>query len=256
MKTAIFEYEALHATAWHQHESGQFYWLSRGIIIIETALAQWAVTPGSVGWFPAGLRHRAWVPTHVSGKSLYLNPLSRIPFPSQPAIYGMDAFFLAVLERLFTNAPAPSTVEYQNTLLTVLRHETEHLAELPLQLILPVDRRARSVANTLMKNPDCMLDQAQLAQQAGLSVRSLSRLFRQQTGLSFSQWRQQAKVVVSLQWLYAGIPVGEVASLSGYSNVSAYIEVFRQRFGKTPGQFMNGKSPAEQAKIRKHNNEI
>lgn len=110
---------------------------------------------------------------------------------------------------------------------------------MPLQLTLPVDRRARNVANQLLKNPACELDQTQLAQQWGLSVRSLSRLFTQQTGLSFSQWRQQAKVVTSLQWVLAGLPVSEVALRSGYSNVRAYIDVFRQRFGKTPGQLQN-----------------
>jgi len=106
-------------------------------------------------------------------------------------------------------------------------------------LTLPVDRRAGNVANQLLKSPACELAQPQLAQQWGLSVRSLSRLFTQQTGLSFSQWRQQAKVVTSLQWVLAGLPVSEVALRSGYSNVSAYIDVFRQRFGKTPGQLQN-----------------
>ena len=94
------------------------------------------------------------------------------------------------------------------------------------------------MASELLKNPAGTRDQSQLAQQWGLSVRSLSRLFKEQTGLRFSQWRQQAKVVASLQWVLADLPVSEVAALSGYSNVSAYayIDVFRQRFGKTPAQ--------------------
>ena len=93
------------------------------------------------------------------------------------------------------------------------------------------------MANELVNNPGCMLNQAQLAHKWGMSVRNLSRLFNQETGLSFSQWRQQAKILSSLQWVLAGLPVAEIAALSGYSNVSAYIEIFRQRFGKTPGQF-------------------
>ncbi|ECP5716443.1 helix-turn-helix transcriptional regulator, partial [Salmonella enterica] len=115
--------------------------------------------------------------------------------------------------------------------------ELNQLPELPLHLILPEDRRARNVANELLETPGSVLSQTQLAHKWGISVRNLSRLFHQETGLTFSRWRQQAKVLSSLQWIFAGLSVNEVAYLSGYSNVSAYIEIFRERFGKTPGQF-------------------
>jgi AraC-like DNA-binding protein len=108
---------------------------------------------------------------------------------------------------------------------------------LPLALKLPTERRARSVADKLLSQPACIMDQQQPAHEAGLSIRSINCLFSQQTGLSFSHWHQQAKVVASLRWVSEGLPVSEIASLSGYSNVSAYIDVFRQSFGKTPSRF-------------------
>lgn len=94
-----------------------------------------------------------------------------------------------------------------------------------------------------IKKTGCALNQTQLAHQWGISVRNLSRLFHQETGLIFSRWRQQAKILSSLQWIFAGLPANEVTCLSGYSNVSSYIEIFRERFGETPGQFKEtGKS--------------
>lgn len=205
-------------------------------MVIETEFAQWTVTPGSVGWFPPNLNHRAWVPGNVTGNSLYLDPVASNHFPCHAGIYGADHFIIALLNRC-NNSHIQYSEEHQNLLLKLLGYEIRQGSTLPLELKLPTDRRARNVACELLKNPACIFDQNQLAQQWGLSVRSLSRLFRHQTGLSFSQWRQQAKVVASLQWILSGLSVTEVASLSGYSNVSAYIEVFRQRFGKTPGQF-------------------
>nr|WP_254902641.1 AraC family transcriptional regulator [Lonsdalea britannica] len=209
--------------------------------MIETSRAQWTVTPGSVGWFPAGLKHKAWVPATAKGRSLYLAAASSIELPSQPGIYGADSFVLGLLERVFRETHAMSSDDYRNNLLTLLGHEIARSDELPLHLTFPVDRRARNVANALLNNPGGAWDQTQLAQQWGLSVRSLSRLFRQQTGLSFSQWRQQAKIIVSLRWVLAGLSISDVALMSGYSNVSAYIEAFRQRFGQTPGQLQASK---------------
>ncbi|PKE29080.1 AraC family transcriptional regulator [Rahnella sp. AA] len=233
MKISQIEHDAAHSTEWHKHGSGQLFWLSQGLMIIETELTQWVVTPGSMGWFPANLYHRARSTRAVSGKCLYLEPLSSIHFPLCSGVYGTDTFILTLLERLCLNRPA----DYGDALLKVLTCELNHLPELPLQLTLPEDRRARNVANELLKNPGCVLDQTQLANKWGISVRNLSRLFHQETGLTFSRWRQQAKVLSSLQWIFAGLSVNEVAYLSGYSNVSSYIEIFRERFGKTPGQF-------------------
>ncbi|EML9832413.1 AraC family transcriptional regulator [Citrobacter freundii] len=233
IKTSRIEYDVMHSTEWHKHESGQLFWLSQGLMIIETELVQWVVTPGTVGWFPANLYHRARSSGAVSGKCLYPEPSSSIYFPVCSGVYGADTFILQLLERLCRNRP----VDYTDSLLKVLTFELNLLPELPLQLTLPEDRRARNVATELLKNPECALNQTQLAHQWGISVRNLSRLFHQETGLTFSQWRQQAKILSSLQWIFAGLPIKEVACLSGYSNVSSYIEIFRERFGKTPGQF-------------------
>lgn len=225
--------DAIHSTEWHKHVAGQLFWLSQGLMIIETELIQWVVTPGTVGWFPAGLYHRARSTGAVRGKCLYLEPPSDIHFPLRPRVYGVDAFILALFERLCVNR----SVEYRSALLKVITCELYQLPELPLQLTLPEDRRARNVAEELLENPRCVLDQTQIAHKWGISVRNLSRLFNRETGLTFSRWRQQAKVLSSLQWLCAGLSVNEVAYLSGYGNVSSYIEIFRERFGKTPGQF-------------------
>ncbi|MBB1200885.1 helix-turn-helix domain-containing protein [Enterobacteriaceae bacterium 89] len=237
MKITAIEHDGQHITDWHQHESGQLFWLSHGLIVIETELEQWVVTPGSVGWFPAHLLHSARMPGKVKGKCLYLDPSSGTALPADSGVYGADTFIFALLERLSQNEGDASRMDYRDALLKVLVYELAQLSKLPLQLKFPEDRRARSVAGELLNNPGCTLSQEQLAKKWGLSVRNLSRLFIQDTGLSFSRWRQQAKIIASLRWIFAGLPVGEVAFLSGYSNVSTYIEIFRQRFGKTPGQF-------------------
>lgn len=231
------EHDGPHTTPWHKHESGQLFWLSHGLIVIETEQSQWAVTPGSVGWFPANVHHRAKSMGTVRGKCLYLAPSFGGDSAPHSGIYRADTFIFELLSRICHSAKTLFPDDYRDALLHVLACEMAQMDELPLQLTLPEDRRARNVANELLKDPGCMLNQAQLAQKWGISVRNLSRLFNQETGLSFSQWRQQAKVLSSLQWVLAGLSVAEIAALSGYSNVSAYIEIFRQRFGKTPGQF-------------------
>lgn len=89
----------------------------------------------------------------------------------------------------------------------------------------------------IIAHPDSCLTRTELAEQQGLSERTLSRLFRQQTGLSFSQWRQQTKLVSSLEAVLAGNRIEGIAENFGYANTSAYIAAFRQHFGQTPAKF-------------------
>lgn len=236
IKAEKLEHPRHHITPWHEHESGQIYWLRQGVMVIETPQAEWSVISGAVGWFPPGLRHRARVSGPLTGNSLYFSLPFCGQFPPETVLCGADAFVLALLERLSGSCQLPDRGNYQANLIRLLSDEIALAPEFPLHILLPEDRRARNVAEYLLEYPGSTHNQAQLASNAGLSVRSLSRLFREQTGLSFSQWRQQEKLVKSLSLLLAGASVSEVAGCCGYSNVSAYIAVFRQRFGQTPGQ--------------------
>lgn len=58
-----------------------------------------------------------------------------------------------------------------------------------------------------------------------------------ETGVTFSAWRQRARVMRSLELLAAGQPVGTVAPDLGYSTASAFIAVFRLAFGSTPAAY-------------------
>ncbi|QHM93268.1 AraC family transcriptional regulator [Kosakonia sacchari] len=218
-----------HTTAWHQHASGQLFCIQRGMMIVKTEQAQWALTPATVGWFPAQMRHCAWSVGEVEGHSLQLN---HDDAPAFAGVWPADPFMMLLMERITQCDPSR-----QASLLAVMMEEIRVAPGAPLQLTLPQDRRAKRVAELLLSEPHHAANQVQLAKLFGLSVRTLSRLFSEQTGLSFSQWRQQAKVLASMAHLLRGVSVSETAERCGYDNVSAFIAAFKLRFGSTPGQF-------------------
>lgn len=67
--------------------------------------------------------------------------------------------------------------------------------------------------------------------------RTLSRLFRQDTGLSFTEWRQAVRLLASLPLLDAGEPIGAVAAQFGYESTSSFIALFQAKFRVTPGVY-------------------
>jgi len=78
----------------------------------------------------------------------------------------------------------------------------------------------------------------QWAQWAGLSPRTLTRHFRDETTLSFAQWRQQARLAEGLRRLSDGQSVSDIAHELGFSSPSAFVTVFRRHFGSPPGRYL------------------
>ncbi|MBF3264221.1 helix-turn-helix transcriptional regulator, partial [Pseudomonas aeruginosa] len=65
----------------------------------------------------------------------------------------------------------------------------------------------------------------------------LARLFREQTQLSFREWRQRLRLLNAVAALEEGASVTRVASDLGYDSTSAFISLFQRHFGQTPGCF-------------------
>lgn len=73
-----------------------------------------------------------------------------------------------------------------------------------------------------------------------MSSRTLSRRFVDETGLTFTAWRQRARLMRSLEMLAADVPVNTIALELGYSTASVYISLFSRTFGQTPAVYRQG----------------
>jgi len=136
---------------------------------------------------------------------------------------------IAELGALDSREPAESR------LMSVLMDELAAARIEPLLLPLPADERALTAANHVLTNPAEDATTDGVARRSGLSARTLERLFRSETGMSFGLWRQKARLLESIRLLAQGGSVTDAALDSGYSSVSAYIAAFKQTFGCTPG---------------------
>lgn len=200
---------------------------------------QWALTPGAIGWCPPDTPHSAWMPVEAQGTILYCDLTLSESLPGLPCIFAASRFLLLLLQKIGEQAASGGNPEHMQHLLQVMVDEILLADAASSQITFPDDLRAKRVAQTVLTTAGDDLSQAALAKQAGLSVRTLSRLFIQQTGLTFSQWRQKAKVMRSLEHLQRGDSVSQVALLVGYENVSSFIMIFRRFMGMTPGQFQS-----------------
>jgi AraC-like DNA-binding protein len=221
----------------HAHDWHQLIYASQGVMTVRTTPGTWVVPPHRAVWVPAGFEHSIEMSGSVLMQTLYLRPELSDSLPRDCTAVNVSP----LLRELILHITDPETLArgsaVRDRLLGVLLDQLEALPTIPLQLPVPRDPRAVRVAEWLRKNPDAPGLLKQVARRAGASVRTLERLFRAETGMTFGKWRQQLRLLHALRELAAGRPVTVVALEVGYDSPSAFIAMFRSALGTTPTRY-------------------
>lgn len=119
----------------------------------------------------------------------------------------------------------------------VLVDELHEAREQPLQLPEPRDDRLQAIAQLLYDEPGDNTSLAELGRTIGASARTLSRLFHDELGMTFYEWRTQLRVYHALVLLADGHDTTRVAYACGWANPSSFIAAFTSLVGTTPGRY-------------------
>ncbi|MDN2501197.1 helix-turn-helix transcriptional regulator, partial [Nocardia nova] len=119
----------------------------------------------------------------------------------------------------------------------VLVDELREAHEQPLQLPQPRDDRLRALARILYDDPGDHTALAELGRRVGAGARTLSRLFHDELGMTFYEWRTQLRISHALVLLAEGHDATYVAHACGWANPSGFIAAFADIVGTTPGKY-------------------
>jgi AraC-like DNA-binding protein len=134
--------------------------------------------------------------------------------------------------------------EEQTHIAMVIFDEIRNLPRRRFGLPMPSDRRMLRIARALADNPADNRRLEEWASWTGASTRTVIRRFIAETGFSFTEWRQQVRLMRAQELLAAGTPVTTVALDLGYETVSAFIAMFRRAYGVTPTRYVEDAGPA------------
>jgi AraC-like DNA-binding protein len=220
---------------WHDHAEQQLVYPSSGLLIVSTAVGSWVVPPERAVWLPAGVAHahQAYGATQMRTVAfpVEVNPLGL----TQPTVLSVSRLLRELIIAI-TADPARAADEQQDMKRVALR-QLRLAPALPFHLPQPADERLREVTARLTEDPGRDRSLAELSRAAGVGERTLSRLFRAETGMTFPQWRAQLRLHHSLALLASGLPVTTTALRCGYSTPSAFTAAFRATFGTTPAAY-------------------
>jgi AraC-like DNA-binding protein len=223
---------------WHTHENDQLAWASRGVLTVITDAATWLLPSSRALWIPGGVRHEVRAKGATTMQALYVRSALLSIDWKRPTVVRARPLLAELIEYLGDETLDAARRERAAALLVDL---LEPLAFTTIEVRLPADTRARTVAEALLQQPAESRTLSSWGREVGASGRTLERAFLSETGVPFSRWRTLARLKASLPLLASGMSISSVAPEVGYESTSAFVAAFHREVGLTPTAYFRAK---------------
>lgn len=218
----------------HRHGWGQVTYALEGVIRVTVADSSWIVPPLRAIWIPPDVIHEVITLEMAKLRAIYVHA-GAAPFTGDECQV-IDVS--ALLRELIVSLERVEGESQRESLLSaLLLDELGNATTLPMRIALPNDKRLRALCRLLIDAPSAFATLAEGARQVGASERTLTRLFEQELGMSFGQWRRQMRLAHAAAMIARGVPMSRVASELGYASQSAFSAMFKKTFGQSPTSF-------------------
>ena len=225
----------------HSHRRAQFLCVFAGVVLIATDRGRWMIPPGHALLIPRGLEHSVEMISDVALRSVYVFSEQGLAASPEPKVLEVTALARHLIEEAVRRKPLDDDPRRADLVMALLMDEIGRLGERPLGLPFPAHPRLAALCRAFVDGPaaDAKIDD--WANRLAMSRRSFTRLFREETGVSFSTWRQQAAIFACLPKLAAGHPVTQVALEAGYDSVPAFTTMFKRMLGSAPKAYFRSR---------------
>ena len=199
------------------------------------------IPPSRAVWIAPGARHHITVREAAELRLLYIDASATPQGWQGCRVLVVSPLLRELIHSLDDGTGQPLSEARLQWLSALVLDELTHADIQALGVPMPHpdtgDKRLRALCEAVLRAPSERATLAGWAADIGASERTVARLFRDQLGLSYQQWRQQAILAHALPMLARGQPVGAVAAASGYASESAFSAMFKAAMGQPPSQF-------------------
>lgn len=235
----VDEYESGFIDPKHSHERSQLIYATAGVMSVVTDQGSYVIPPQRAVWIPGGVTHEVHFRTPVSLRTLYVEADAH---PELPAHCRVIAVPNLLRELILEAVDMPIEYDLDGREGRIMRLILDEIIATPaarLHVPMPTSPRLKRICSEILDDParNDVIDD--LASAAGCSRRTFTRMFRKETGMSFSAWRQHVRLLEATSRLAAGHPVTRVAFDVGYNSQSAFTAMFHRVFGTTPTEYLS-----------------
>ncbi len=229
----------------HCHDRGQVSYVQHGSMTIQAEDYALIVPAGHAVWIPSGHMHQAIASGKISVLAVYLHDIDLGHLPDKCCVLQVSDLFEPLFKRIIARQILGVQDLVNDALVVVLNEEMRVARRLDVVAPMPRDRRLYRVCQAILKEPTIANSKEELARIGHMSCRTMTRLFRSELKMTYSEWAQLALGIVAMMRLRNGQHVFQVAADLGYASPSAFTAMFRKRFGFCPSELREtGRKPS------------
>lgn len=228
----------------HQHSEHEIFIPLQGEIGVKFEDKELKAGVGKMIYIPPGVDHTFTSSDNSEGERLYFFVEPKIwnkmgGIESLPQILPASQLSKELLFHLLTHPNTKASKSLCETLVQTFSEMLENVSPTEMSSLAGKvsDLRIKMVLEKIQNSYHSPIPMEQLARESGLSVRSLNRLFLDQTGLTPKQAITLYRVEMAKTLLMQKKSVTDVAYDVGYSSLSQFITTFRSITGKLPSEY-------------------
>ncbi|NPT53693.1 AraC family transcriptional regulator [Paraburkholderia elongata] len=215
---------------------GCFLYVRQGGVWITVGRRAYCVTQGNGIWLPPAVTHSVSAVYEADICALRIDTgLSADFVPAARVLHCSD-----VLIAIFS-ASQRSTIERSYAAVVALvADELRAIPEIAGNFAVRMPSsgsRVAALCEALLMHPTKDMAIEDAASRAGVSCRTLSRIFTKELGASVGRWRREVQVGAAMCALVHGISVAETARVLGFTS-SAFSTFFKSRIGNAPREWL------------------
>lgn len=234
------------AVGWHAHAESQVIFAASGTVQVYTESGRWFVPPQLALWMPARISHWVDMISDTELRMIYWQPSALQEWAPERPLDHIFALAATPLLRELILSAVKDDIPFEKAKLAVrlILHELIETPNIPVFLPMPTSKIGKRVADLALADSRIHLGVSDLALRAATSVRTISRIFPVETGLTFKVWRQRARIALAIDQFSAGRTISQVAADVGFGSTAAFSFAFRQVMKMTPTAFLHHLPPS------------
>lgn len=233
-------YKRGHHLGSHVHAQAQLLYVAKGLVNVTTPVGMFLAPPQRAVWIPSMIEHSVDVLTDIDMRNIYIEPSWLVRNSNQTQLNDVCVIDVSALlrELILATFDEAAVKEKIHLLMNLALFELTQAKDAVTFLPMPIDDRAKKVAQLALDDLKSIKDFDQLCHEANASTRTITRLFTKETELSFREWRQRARVMNALQLLEnRKYSIKQIAIKLGYSSTASFSHAFKEVMGITPMEF-------------------
>ena len=228
----------------HTHAQGHILVVQEGAATLNVERSAYFIPNGYFVWIPSEVSHRvAFEGTYAKVLNIYYPAtFSQTNFFKQVGMYPIPSILYHTIELISEQTAFYTEWNWEYELLSTVHHILPHIIKYqkyPLRLPTSDNPTILKIVEAIQNNYKSPITAQSISEEAGISVRTLSRYLRNELNVSLVQYVRTYRIIMAIKLMVKGEDsITNIAYSVGFDSLTTFSNSFYKVTGQRPSLFL------------------